>query len=245
MEELDEEHLSLDGNGRLILKYNDFRRGIEISFSQRKFENMHYLDISHNQISNLPNELTDLILLKDLIIEHNELSDLPDNLGNLRHLARLYLNNNKLSILPTSIASCKKLIEIRLQSNQLKELPFDMFGDRYNPKQYHQQLTINITDNPDLVMIPKPLRELEHSDTVLWILNLYYEHKKSLDNIRDAIFEVDQAISSTEDEMKELEEKRIKLLKLKNDMEINKMNQSENKKLRNRIKMFIASLKSP
>lgn len=237
MEVFDEDQVFPDDNGQLVLKYNDWRNGIEISFLNPRFENLHFLDLSHNKISTLPSEICDLSLLKELKLGYNELSSLPEEIGTLRHLMRLHLNDNHLTNLPASIMLCCKMQEIRLEKNELKEIPIDIFGDRYNSRQFHQNLIMNITDNSDLVMIPESLRDLKHSDAVLWILNLYFDHKKMLDGICTVMLEAKKAIDRTELEIEILSRKRSELLKLKADMEFEKQIET------NQIKSLVTKCK--
>lgn len=58
------------------------------------------LDLSNNQLSELPAEITQLTNLSELYLSGNQLSELPAEIAQLTNLSQLYLSNNQLSIPP-------------------------------------------------------------------------------------------------------------------------------------------------
>jgi hypothetical protein len=54
-----------------------------------------YLELSHNNLQEMPRNLTGLQSLEDLGMRHNELSDLNDIVLVERHVKRLNISNNK------------------------------------------------------------------------------------------------------------------------------------------------------
>ena len=56
--------------------------------------------LSDNQLSTLPNELSELKSLQRLTLSHNNLTELPDEAFNLPELRLLKLDHNKLTKLP-------------------------------------------------------------------------------------------------------------------------------------------------
>ena len=61
--------------------------------------------------------------LSFLQLQHNELTELPSSVGELSNLKRLGVQYNKLSELPVSLCQCTELTEIGVESNVLTSLP--------------------------------------------------------------------------------------------------------------------------
>ena len=59
----------------------------------------------------------------ELDLSNTALTDLPENIGNLINLERLDLENNNLVSLPESIGNLSSLLYLNLKSNQLASLP--------------------------------------------------------------------------------------------------------------------------
>ena len=61
--------------------------------------------------------------LTTLDLTHNELVDLPESIGNLKNLSRLLIRYNRLSAIPSSLANCSKLDEFNIEGNNVSQLP--------------------------------------------------------------------------------------------------------------------------
>ena len=81
------------------------------------------LNLSNNQISDLPEAITKLSNLTELYLSNNQLSALPKSVIKLSNLTELYLSNNQLSFLPESLGNFSNLTELYLSANQLSFLP--------------------------------------------------------------------------------------------------------------------------
>ena len=86
------------------------------------------LDISHNQLTTLPDSIESLVELQELDVSHNQLSTLPDSIGNLARLKRLYVYVNQLTELPNSIGHLTRLQSLNVPHNELTALP-DSIGN--------------------------------------------------------------------------------------------------------------------
>ncbi len=78
------------------------------------------------RLTELPENIGNLINLTELELEHNRLTRLPESLGNLIHLTRLDLEGSSLTSLPNDIGNLSKLSDLNLEENQLTDLPISM-----------------------------------------------------------------------------------------------------------------------
>ena len=85
------------------------------------------LDLSHNELRDLPNSLCSIVTLRRLDLSHNSLGSLPADIGNLKLLEVLDASYNRFKSLPLSIINCSKLqvIDIRGE-NEIPEIPRDL-----------------------------------------------------------------------------------------------------------------------
>jgi internalin A len=81
------------------------------------------LDLSLQNLSELPLEILGLTNLTSLKLWGNQLSTLPESIGELTNLTSLHLWKNQLSILPESIGELTNLVSFHLSSNNIKALP--------------------------------------------------------------------------------------------------------------------------
>lgn len=89
------------------------------------------LDLSHRQLTLLPDSIGNIYTLKELYIEGNKLTELPESIGNLANLTELSLENNSLSYLPESIGNLSNLTHLFLSCNYINRLPGN-FGNLRN-----------------------------------------------------------------------------------------------------------------
>ena len=84
------------------------------------------LDLSGQNLSELPKKMTNYTNLKYLNLNLNELRTLPVEIGKLTKLTRLYLRNNKITSLPPEIGELTKLTQLELSFNELISLPTEI-----------------------------------------------------------------------------------------------------------------------
>lgn len=111
-------------------------------------DTLEFLDLSGNELSELPVDFARLTKLKVLFLSFNKFSEVPVVLADcpsltmvgiranqIKHFPEkslpvniqwLILTNNQIESLPKSIGKCKKLQKVMLAGNQLKELPKEM-----------------------------------------------------------------------------------------------------------------------
>lgn len=79
-------------------------------------------------LENFPNEIFSLAdTLEVLDLSDNNLSELPENLSQLKHLKIIFFARNKFTVFPKVLASCKSLKMIGFKSNQIETVPENAF----------------------------------------------------------------------------------------------------------------------
>eukprot|EP00808_Paulinella_micropora_P002679 g76941.t1 len=81
------------------------------------------LNVAHNQLRSLPEEIGELEKLTELNVAGNYLECLPESLLYLKELQILNASKNHLNILPEGLFGLHKLTKVLLQENQLTSLP--------------------------------------------------------------------------------------------------------------------------
>lgn len=84
---------------------------------------MQQLDVSHNQLTQLPASLAGLRMLNAVVATHNHLTDIADEVCLLPELTKLDVSHNQLATLPENIGALKTLWRLDISHNQLSELP--------------------------------------------------------------------------------------------------------------------------
>ncbi|WP_445636644.1 hypothetical protein NSTC745_01579 [Nostoc sp. DSM 114161] len=120
------------------------------------------LDLSNNQLSSLPPEISQLSSLTRLYLSNNQLSSLPPEISQLSSLTRLDLHNNQLSSLPPEICQLSSLTTLYLHNNQLSSLPPEIC-------QLSSLTTLYLSNN-QLSSLPPEISQLS-SLTTLYLSN--------------------------------------------------------------------------
>ena len=67
------------------------------------------LVLDRNQLSELPDAISQLPKLQTLSVAHNNLRELPGSIGALASLTKLVVAGNQLSAIPPELGTCAKL----------------------------------------------------------------------------------------------------------------------------------------
>lgn len=84
-------------------------------------KNVVELNLSHNPIQNLPQEIAKFQELHVLDLSHTHLEELPDGIGHLFSLVRLSIHHANLQKLPQALGELKKLEILNISHNRLQE----------------------------------------------------------------------------------------------------------------------------
>jgi hypothetical protein len=101
----------------------DWKKLGKIDNSIEKLQNLTYLKISSNNLTNFPDAVCNLKNLKELDISWNKITEIPDCISNLSNLEILTANSNKITSLPESIGDLSKLQKLKLSFNQITRIP--------------------------------------------------------------------------------------------------------------------------
>ena len=81
------------------------------------------LDLSQNNLTSLPHELSFLIHLRKLVVSYNKLTELPDSLGNLTELESFDASHNAIEELPQTFIYLTCLASAALDYNNFAQIP--------------------------------------------------------------------------------------------------------------------------
>jgi Leucine-rich repeat (LRR) protein len=103
-------------------------RGTECSWSGVICDdyNLHvtYIFLENNNLNGeIPDTISNLQRLSELVLTNNQLRRLPESFGNLQNLSLLELSVNRLSNLPENFGNLQNLEKLILSNNQLIKLP--------------------------------------------------------------------------------------------------------------------------
>lgn len=145
------------------------------------------LDLSNNQITEIPRRIDTLWSLQILNLSNNNLTILPKEIGNLINLHTLDLSSNNLTCIPDEICDLTNLQTIYLFSNNLTNIPWKVnnlisLKDMYIsdnmlqelPREIGELKSLQILDISfnKLVTLPKEMINLKNLHT----LNLIYNN---------------------------------------------------------------------
>lgn len=84
------------------------------------------LDLSNNNIKQLPSWIGQLLYLEELDVSDNELEGLPSDAMRLICMIKLNLSNNKIVQFPKEITMMPHLQYLSIRDNQIRALPWDI-----------------------------------------------------------------------------------------------------------------------
>ena len=143
-------------------------------------EDMHYdniavLDVSYQNLQQIPESIGDLKKLEILLINGNRLTSLPESIGDLTQLKILDISFNQLTSLPQSMSKLTQLIGLDIHRNSLQQLP-NFIG------QFTKLLDLNISENR-LIDLPDSIGKLKKLETLIAHHNQFTDLPDSIGNL--------------------------------------------------------------
>ena len=114
------------------------------------------LELNHNQLTSLPQSLTDLSHIYLLSVHHNQLTELmPFNFDNLQYLRQVNFSHNRISKMRAWNASSALVDKLDLSHNELCVLPKELagFGTKMRPR-FGGGRSVLLEGNPLLTDLP-------------------------------------------------------------------------------------------
>jgi len=146
-----------------------------------RFRKLKVINLSHNRLPRIEEEIFHLENLRELHLNHNRLTTIPESLSRLAKLTALYLQHNKLRGLPGGIASLMKLKTLNLSHNQITVLSGNI---SLNTRLHNLNLSNNpIQELPQEIVTLACLQKLDLSQNELRRLPERIEFMKRLQEI--------------------------------------------------------------
>jgi Leucine-rich repeat (LRR) protein len=165
--------------------------------------NLEFLDFSGNAISNLPDNIGNLIKLDTLILNNPQdskrLKKLPDSFGDLKSLKYIDLTGMGLESLPDSFGDLTSLVYIDLDGNIINKLP-ENFGNLKNLETFRgpgilESIPNSFSNleklkfcffyiNSDSAILPTDFGKLKNLET-LWLFGKYQSLPDSFGNLEN------------------------------------------------------------
>jgi Leucine-rich repeat (LRR) protein len=116
------------------------------------------LDLSYNQITEIPESIAQLTNLTSLGLSYNQITEIPESIAQLTNLTLLDLSYNQITEIPESIAQLTNLTSLDLSYNQLTEIP-------ESPAQLSNLISLDLSYN-QLTEIPESIAQLSNLETL-------------------------------------------------------------------------------
>ncbi|XP_070570354.1 protein scribble homolog [Ptychodera flava] len=85
------------------------------------------LDLSNNNFQEIPEEMREMKSLRRFAMPGNNIARIPENMGDsMANLVDLDLSNNNINVIPSSFAGMKGLRKLQLQDNRISTLPVEV-----------------------------------------------------------------------------------------------------------------------
>ncbi|XP_019857026.1 PREDICTED: leucine-rich repeat-containing protein 47-like [Amphimedon queenslandica] len=85
------------------------------------FPSLQYIDMSHNEMEELPEFVYQSVSVLELLSPHNKIQSLLSDVSNLSNLKTLDLTHNSIIFLPAELSQCAKLRFISFDDNQIQD----------------------------------------------------------------------------------------------------------------------------
>lgn len=162
------------------------------------------LDLSYNHIVEIPSQIGEMIMLKELFASFNKITSIPPEIGRLKRLKKLYLNSNKIKTIPNEIGQLENLEELFLNENALQEIPLTiekMVNLRilkltnnklrtlpYTIADLLTLETIDCANNPNLELLPASWRG--DTESIIFICKLHQVYSIQMNEMKSVNKEI-------------------------------------------------------
>ena len=100
----------------------------EVPEDVRKLKNLNALDLGHNKLKELPGWMNELQYMQEFSAGKNKFTEIPNAVCQWKHLKRLDLHQNQITGIPKCMGGLKELFSLDLWSNDLSDFPDEISG---------------------------------------------------------------------------------------------------------------------
>lgn len=184
------------------------------------------LDLSYNHITEIPYQIGEMIMLRELVGSFNKITGIPKEIGRLKRLKKLFLNSNKIKRVPEELALLENLEELHLNENSLEALPVTMEKMvnlrilklcnnklRTVPYSLADLLTLEVLDcanNPGLTIVPAAWQG--DTESVLFVCRVHLEYAVQMNELHQVNKELAKHSQLMEQDSMVLKEKGAEML---------------------------------
>ena len=93
-----------------------------------KIYNLQVLELTDNQLNDLPKSIANLSYLQHLILDKNLFENIPAEVFNIKNLKILKLNENKIEDIPNEIGKLNQIESLSLSGNNIHQIPEELFS---------------------------------------------------------------------------------------------------------------------
>ena len=95
-----------------------------------KWVDLSYLNLSHNMIDHIPQELCTVRNLLELNLSHNQISSLPSEISDLQQLAVLDISHNQITKIPPTLTFLEKSLKLlTVHPNPISNIPNSILNE--------------------------------------------------------------------------------------------------------------------
>lgn len=166
----------------LDLTYNNLS---ELPLEIWQLKSLIILDLHNNRLSEISKEISRLTKLTRIFLYNNQLVKIPKEISNLLFLKELQLSNNRLNVIPKEVSRLKNLEELYLSDNQLTQIPKEI--------SLLKNLRILSLANNQLIQIPKEISCLNNLKKLFLSGNPLTEIPQELSQLTHLSLYIDEA----------------------------------------------------
>jgi len=165
--------VNLSNTSATMGTFNIFKNAEEINFSKNKlsyfytkesFNNLAKLDLSHNELTTISDDIINLYSVKTLNLSNNKIPKIPeDKIYNLMFLQHLNLEHNKIIDIPESLKFMSLLTSVNVSDNPInyaKVCNVQMLRYLNNLDKGTKSPQDNIMDEYDMLKLAKTVNEI-------------------------------------------------------------------------------------
>lgn len=163
-------------------EYDRFNfRVVKIPKSIKYFNEITNVNLSHNTITEIPDELCMLKNLVNLNIKYNKISTIPSSIKNLENLKKLDISHNEIEEIPEELYLMKSLEVLNIKFNMVRWISSSIKG-------LENLIKLNVSNNrirgiPKELFMMQNLQNVDMSNNMIGMLPKMIKSTNKIENI--------------------------------------------------------------